>query len=165
MTAHRSNLNILIVVLLAAVIFMGLGLAYLAKQPPTLSSPNEMSPVGGNYPNTRIRAWESVDLQVEDLSVAQREQLNKKVLEPALDYYAKDVSLGVLVSLTISANTDDMAIQFPYRGTLGFDSGEQLEFVVEQSGTEILWWQPTCEVCTFDEEYRALYPEIVSLYP
>lgn len=98
-------------------------------------------------------------------SQSEKDEINKKVVNPLLDYYREpNVSTQKLISLTISHNTNATSkVDYPYAGKGIFDGGANLGFLIMKVGAGIDWWYPEClNGCVLSAEYKAKYPEVAS---
>jgi len=95
---------------------------------------------------------------------ADKAQLQARVVDPFLDYYADENGEGYLVSLSISENKFESKTTYPYSGNAIFKNGGTAGFAIMKTGSVISWWQPDCMKCKFSPSFKAKYPEIVKLY-
>ncbi len=84
-----------------------------------------------------------------------------KIVNPLLDYYADEYGEGYLVSLAISQNTQVSKAQYPYLATAIFKNGGNSGFVIGKTNGAIQFWVPDCMKCTFSASFKASYPDIV----
>jgi len=89
------------------------------------------------------------------------DDIQARVVNPLLDYYAEQTSEFQLVSLTINKNTQVSQDQYPYSGYAIQKSGSYLSFLISKKDDQIQWWTPECMKCDFSESYKQKYPEVV----
>lgn len=95
-------------------------------------------------------------------TVAEKTELQKKVISPFLDYYTTE-SNQVLLTLTISKNDKASKDQYPYQAQAIFQGGGNMGFLILKVGTGVDWWIPEClAACNLSAAYKAKYPEIAS---
>ncbi len=90
-----------------------------------------------------------------------KSELQLKVINPFLDYYADEYGEGYLVSLAIAQNTKESKEQYPYLATAIFKNGGNSGFVIGKTNGVIQYWVPDCMKCTFSDSFKATYPDIV----
>ena len=92
---------------------------------------------------------------------ADKNDIQKKIIDPFLDYYADENGEGYLVSLAISQNAQASKTTYPYLATAIFKNGGNSGFVIGKTDGNIQYWVPECMKCTFSASFNAKYPEIV----
>jgi hypothetical protein len=97
------------------------------------------------------------------IPVSDKSQLQKKVVDPMVDYY-KEANMGELVTLTISVNNQASKTTYPYLGLAVLGNGGNLGFTIEKKGDEIGWWYPECMMkCPLSQSYQTKYPEVAKI--
>ena len=93
-----------------------------------------------------------------------KQQIQQRIINPLVDYYAEQGEERQLVSLTISPNNQQSKAQSPYLGQAVFKNGGNSGFVINKTNGQIEWWGVDCMICTFSNEYKQKYPEVVKDY-
>lgn len=88
-------------------------------------------------------------------------EIQSKIINPFLDYYADENGEGYLVSLAISQNTQASKTTYPYQATAIFKNGGNSGFVIPKTNGVINYWVPECMKCTFSASFKTKYPDIV----
>lgn len=95
-------------------------------------------------------------------TVAEKDELKKKVINPFTDYYVTE-STQVLLTLTVSKNNQASKDTYPYQAQAIFQGGGNMGFLIMKSGTGVDWWYPECmNGCNLSASYKAKYPEIAA---
>jgi len=96
------------------------------------------------------------------ISANDKSEIQKKILNPMIDYYATETGSGKLLTITVSANAQASKTTYPYLLKGIFDSGVNLGVTIEKDAASFKWWRPECMAgCPFTPEFKAKYPEVV----
>lgn len=95
------------------------------------------------------------------ISASDKTEIQKRILDPMIDYYAAETGSGKLLTITVSSGTQANKDTYPYLAKAIFDTGVNLGLAIEKDGTSFKWWKPECMgACPFTPEYKAKYPEV-----
>lgn len=96
-------------------------------------------------------------------SESEKTEIQKKVINPFIDYYQTENTGQKLLTLTISKNTQSSKEIYPYQALGVFQGGGNQGFLIMKEGTGISWWTPEClNGCNLSVSYAAKYPEVAS---
>ena len=94
-------------------------------------------------------------------SIPEKAELQKKVIDPFVDYYAMENTGQTLLTLTISKNLQASRDTYPYQAQAIFQGGGNMGFLIMKVGAGVDWWFPECMMgCNLSAAYKAKYPEI-----
>lgn len=166
------------VVILAIIASLSLaGGAYLYGQNQTLKSGvkpqqifNTTTPITNQtpiavFPTSSSQAKKpTVIFEAEgSFTIAEKDELKKKVINPFVDYYEMENTGQVLLTLTISKNNQASKTTYPYQGQAIFQGGGNMGFLIMKVGSGVDWWFPECLMgCNLSSAYKLKYPEIAA---
>lgn len=93
-----------------------------------------------------------------------KSQIQARIIDPIIDYYAEHPDEGSVVSITIAENPYPSKTTDPYTYKIVLKNGAYSSALISKSGGQISWFGPSCMVCTFSAAYKAKYPEVVKNY-
>lgn len=95
----------------------------------------------------------------------QRAELQRKVVDPLIDYHQHLYGENDLVSIVLSLETNpEFDNEFPYSLTaLSFKGGQTWKSLSQTNGVLDWWTAPCMGKCDFSAEFREKYPEVVRL--
>ncbi|MBM3209422.1 hypothetical protein FJZ40_03985 [Candidatus Shapirobacteria bacterium] len=95
----------------------------------------------------------------------EREELQKKVVNPYIDYNRDTNGDDYLVSLLIQLqHNENIKKEYPYSLIAIYkNDGAGWESLIQKDGV-LSWWIPTCMDCKFSEDFKSKYPEIIATF-
>jgi len=91
------------------------------------------------------------------------DQLQKRIINPFLDYHKEANGSDYVTSFTVSINTQASKTTYPYQAKGIFKVGAYNDFLIEKNAGGIVWWLPEClNGCNLSPEFKAKYPEIAA---
>jgi hypothetical protein len=97
-------------------------------------------------------------------SSSDKPQIQERIIDPIIDYFAEHPGQGIIASITISTNNNPSKITDPYTYMINLKNSAYESALISKSNGQISWWGPSCMVCTFSDSYKAKYPEVVKNY-
>lgn len=98
------------------------------------------------------------------ISETDKSQLQQRVVDPIIDYYADLPEGGNILTITVAPNTQESKATYPYTVDAIFDNGVSLGVAIERTADGLAWWYPECMgECPLSGDFRNKYPEIVTV--
>jgi len=95
-------------------------------------------------------------------SDSEEEQIRTRVVNPFIAYHQDIEGQADIVSMTISHSSGTLE-SYPYGADAIFANGAHSSFLISTTDGVVDWYLPDClGDCSFSENFRANYPEIVS---
>lgn len=94
-------------------------------------------------------------------SSSDKPQIQERIVDPIIDYFAEHQDQGIIASITISPNNNPNSEGNPYSYMINLKNGGYKSALIYKTNGQISWWGPSCMVCTFSDSYKANYPEVV----